>query len=157
MSKVRFTLNDEQIDLTLDPSLRFLDILRNHLKLTGSKEGCGEGECGACSVLLDGKIVNTCCLPLANVNSRRVVTIEGYRKTKRYQVLAKAMLAEGGSQCGICSPGMMIAAESLLNENNKPTESEVRLALTGNLCRCTGYNMIIKAILRAAKKGEGLW
>jgi len=157
MSKIKFKLNDKKIELTLNPSLRFLDVLRNNLKLTGPKEGCGEGECGACAVLLNGEIVNSCLLPLANVDGSEILTIEGYKQTNKYKILSQAMLDEGGSQCGICSPGMMISVQSLLAENNYPTESEVRLALSGNLCRCTGYNMIIKAVLRAAKKGEGLW
>ncbi|MBE0701513.1 MAG: (2Fe-2S)-binding protein [Acholeplasmataceae bacterium] len=157
MSKITFKLNHEDIEVALTPSLRLLDVLRNHFKLTGSKEGCGEGECGACSVLMDGHIVNSCLLPLANVHGHEIVTIEGFAKTKRYEILEKAMSEIGGSQCGICSPGMMIAAESLLNQNPHPSEHEVRLALVGNLCRCTGYNMIIDAILLAAKKGEGLW
>jgi carbon-monoxide dehydrogenase small subunit len=157
MSNIKFKLNGQDVDLNLDPSMRLLDVLRNHFQLTGPKEGCGEGECGACAVLLNGHIVHSCCLPLANVNEKEIVTIEGFSKTKRYQVLADAMLQEGGSQCGICTPGMMIAAESLLNSNAKPSEDEIRIGLSGNLCRCTGYNMIIKAIQTASKKGDGLW
>jgi aerobic carbon-monoxide dehydrogenase small subunit len=157
MSKIKFILNQKEVELDINPSMRLLDVLRNHFGLTGPKEGCGEGECGACAVLLDGHIVHSCCLPLANVSNKEVVTIEGFSKTKRYQVLADAMRKEGGSQCGICTPGMMIAAESLLNQNPKPTETEIRIGLTGNLCRCTGYNMIIKAIQSASKKGDGLW
>lgn len=157
MSNIKFKLNGKDVDVDLDPSMRFLDVLRNNFGLTGPKEGCGEGECGACAVLLDGHIVHSCCLPLANVNGKEIVTIEGFTKTKRYQVLADAMLEEGGSQCGICTPGMMIAAESLLNQNPKPTEDEIRIGLSGNLCRCTGYNMIVKAVKTASKKGDGLW
>jgi carbon-monoxide dehydrogenase small subunit len=157
MSDIKFKLNGKDIILDLDPSMRFLDVLRNHFGLTGPKEGCGEGECGACAVLLDGHIVHSCCLPLANVNGKEITTIEGFAKTKRYQILANAMLEEGGSQCGICTPGMMIAAESLLNQNPKPTEDEIRIGLSGNLCRCTGYNMIVKAVKTASKKGDGLW
>lgn len=154
---IKFKLNNKDIELNLDPSLRFLDVLRDHLNLTGPKEGCGEGECGACAILLDGKIVHSCLLPLANASGKEITTIEGYRETKRYEVLAEAMAEEGGSQCGICTPGMMIAAESLLSQNPKPTEDEIRIGISGNLCRCTGYNMIIKAITRASKKGDGLW
>lgn len=157
MSDIKFKLNGKEVNLDLDPSLRFLDVLRNHFNLTGPKEGCGEGECGACAVLLDGHIVHSCCLPLANVQGKDIVTIEGFTQTKRYQVLADAMLEEGGSQCGICTPGMMIAAESLLNQNPHPTDEEIRIGITGNLCRCTGYNMIVKAIKLASKKGDGLW
>ncbi|MBN2299909.1 MAG: (2Fe-2S)-binding protein [Acholeplasmataceae bacterium] len=154
---IKFILNHKEIELNLDPSMRFLDVLRNHLNLTGPKEGCGEGECGACAILMDGQIVHSCILPLANVNGKEIMTIEGYKETKRYQMLADSMLEEGGSQCGICTPGMMIAAESLLSHNPKPTEEEIRIGISGNLCRCTGYNMIIKAIQTASKKGDGLW
>lgn len=157
MSNIKFKLNGQDVELNLDPSSRFLDVLRNNFGLTGSKEGCGEGECGACAVLLDGHIVHSCCLPLANVNGKEIMTIEGYSKTKRFEVLADAIHEEGGSQCGICTPGMMIAAESLLSQNPKPTEEEIRIGISGNLCRCTGYNMIVKAIMRASIKGDGLW
>ncbi|MFP4177158.1 MAG: (2Fe-2S)-binding protein [Acholeplasmataceae bacterium] len=157
MKKIEFTLNGKAVEFVRDPSSRLLDVLRNDFRLTGVKEGCGEGECGACSVLFDGHVVNSCLIPVANVHHHEITTIEGFAKTKRYEVLKEAMAYEGGSQCGICTPGMMIAAESLLNQNPHPTEKEVRIGLAGNLCRCTGYNMIIKAILRAAKRGEGLW
>ena len=119
MSNIKFKLNGQDVELSLDPSSRFLDVLRNNFGLTGSKEGCGEGECGACAVLLDGHIVHSCCLPLANVNGKEIMTIEGYSKTKRFEALADAIHEEGGSQCGICTPGMMIAAESLLSQNPK--------------------------------------
>lgn len=157
MAKIKFILNKKQIVLDLNPSLRLLDVLRTELQLTGSKEGCGEGECGACAVLLDGHIANSCLIPMANLENREVMTIEGFRETLQFKALEEAMTEEGGSQCGICSPGMMIAAESLLKRNPHPTEDEVRVAISGNLCRCTGYNMIIKAILLASKRGEGLW
>ncbi len=157
MIKIKFKLNGEDKEILADPSLRFLDVLRNQFGLTGPKEGCGEGECGACAVLLDHKIVNSCLLPLANVDGKEIVTIEGYSQTKRYQMLSKEMMEAGGSQCGICTPGMMIAAESLLNQNPSPSDEEIRIGISGNLCRCTGYNMIIKAISNASKKGSGLW
>ncbi|TVP85520.1 MAG: (2Fe-2S)-binding protein [Acholeplasmataceae bacterium] len=157
MAKLDFKLNGKPVTLDIDPSLRLLDVLRNQFQLTGPKEGCGEGECGACSVLLDGHTVNSCCLPIANIHGREIVTIEGYAKTERFKVLEEAMAHEGGSQCGICTPGMMIAAESLLNKNPQPTDADIRIGLSGNLCRCTGYNMIIKAVQRAAKKGAGSW
>jgi len=154
---IKFKLNGKDVELNLDPSSRLLDVLRNHFNLTGPKEGCGEGECGACAVLVDGHIIHSCCFPLANVADKEVTTIEGFSETKRYQALADAMLEEGGSQCGICTPGMMIAAESLLSQNSKPTDEEIRIGISGNLCRCTGYNMIVKAIQKASKKGDGLW
>lgn len=154
---IKFNLNGENVEFESDPSLRLLDVLRNRFGLTGPKEGCGEGECGACAILFDGHIVNSCCMPLANAINHHIVTIEGYSKTKRYQILKEAMAEEGGAQCGICTPGMMIAAESLLNQNPKPTEEEIRIGISGNLCRCTGYNMIIKAIQLASQRGNGLW
>ncbi|TNF07851.1 MAG: (2Fe-2S)-binding protein [Bacillota bacterium] len=155
--KINFILNKKRIELDLNPSLRLLDVLRDELKLKGTKEGCGEGECGACAVLLDGHIANSCLIPLANLNHREVMTIEGFSETLQYQVLEETMTEEGGSQCGICSPGMIIAAQSILSKNPHPTEDEIRQGLSGNLCRCTGYNMIIKAILKASIRGEGLW
>lgn len=157
MNKTNFTLNGQKVTVELDASLRLLDVLRDHFKLTGSKEGCGEGECGACSVLINGRVVNSCCFPLANVNGKNVLTIEGLATTKRYQILKDAFHVEGGSQCGICTPGMIMAAESLLSMNPHPTDEEIRIGLSGNLCRCTGYNMIIKAVKLAAETGAGLW
>ncbi len=157
MIKIEFELNNEKIAVALPGSMRLLDVLREHFHLTGPKEGCGEGECGACSVLLDGKVVNSCCLPLANVQGHKIMTIEGFSKTARYQVIKNAFHDEGGSQCGICTPGMIMATESLLNQNPNPTEEEIRIGLSGNLCRCTGYNMIIKAVQQAMKDGAGLW
>lgn len=157
MNKIRFNLNGQDVAVELNPSLRLLDVLRDHFHLTGTKEGCGEGECGACSVLINGRVVNSCCFPLANAHGKTIMTIEGLASTKRYQVLKDAFHIEGGSQCGICTPGMIMAAESLLSMNPHPTDEEIRIGLSGNLCRCTGYNMIIKAVKVAAKLGEGLW
>jgi carbon-monoxide dehydrogenase small subunit len=157
MNKIRFNLNGQDVAVELNPSLRLLDVLRDHFHLTGTKEGCGEGECGACSVLINGRVVNSCCFPLANANGKKIMTIEGLAATERYRVLKDAFHIEGGSQCGICTPGMIMAAESLLSMNPHPTDEEIRIGLSGNLCRCTGYNMIIKAVKVAAKLGEGLW
>lgn len=157
MEKIEFTLNDETVIVDLEASMRLLDVLRDYFHLTGPKEGCGEGECGACSILLNGRVVNSCCVPLANVKGQKVTTIEGFSKTKRYEILKEAFHDEGGSQCGICTPGMIMAAESLLSVNPHPSEEEIRIGLSGNLCRCTGYNMIVKAIQLAMKRGEGLW
>ncbi|MFA5225289.1 MAG: (2Fe-2S)-binding protein [Bacilli bacterium] len=157
MSKIKFNLNGEDVVIDLVPSMRLLDVLRDHLHLTGPKEGCGEGECGACSVLLNGKVVNSCSVPLANVQGQEVITIEGFAKTARYKILETAFANQGGSQCGICTPGMIMAAESLLRTNPHPTDAEIRVGLSGNLCRCTGYNMIVKAIHWASKEGDGLW
>lgn len=157
MKKIKFILNNQEVEVNLNPGMRLLDVLRDHFHLTGTKEGCGEGECGACSVLIDGLLANSCCIPLANVHQKSVVTIEGFTKTKRYEIIKEAFHFEGGSQCGICTPGMILATESLLSINPNPSEKEIRIGLSGNLCRCTGYNMIIKAVQLAAKLGEGLW
>lgn len=157
MKKIKFNLNNKEVSVELDPSSRLLDVLRNHFGLLGTKEGCGEGSCGACVVLMDGYSVNSCLMPLANVEGHSIITIEEFSKTKRYEVLKNAFAEEGGSQCGFCTPGMIIASESLLSHNPHPTEEEVKVGLSGNLCRCTGYQAIIHAVMLASKKGEGLW
>lgn len=157
MAKIKLRVNGKPVFLDTDYNRRLLDVLREDLELKGPKEGCGEGECGACAVLLDHQVVNSCCVPLANCIGKDIVTIEGYAMTSRYKILKEAFEEEGAVQCGFCTPGMMIAAESLLNKNPNPTDEEIKIGLSGNLCRCTGYNMIIKAIKRAAKAGEGIW
>jgi len=157
MAKIEFRLNGIPVSLDTDASRRLLDVLREDFALTGVKEGCGEGECGACAVLMDHEIVNSCSVPLANVIGKDIVTIEGYAKTTRYKVLKEAFEEEGAVQCGFCTPGMMIASESLLNQNSNPTDEDIKIGLSGNLCRCTGYNMIIKAVKKAVKDGDGLW
>lgn len=157
MNEIRFTLNGEEVITKQDPTKRLLDILREEFGLVGAKEGCGEGECGGCAILLDHKIVNSCITPLGNVHNREVVTIEGFSKTARGRVIKKAFEAFGSVQCGICTPGMVIATESLLSANPKPTEDEIREGLSGNLCRCTGYNMIVSAIMHIVAEEGDLW
>lgn len=157
MAKIKFRLNGVPVSLDTDPSRRLLDVLREDFELTGVKEGCGEGECGACAVLLNHEIVNSCSVPLANCIGKDIVTIEGFAKTSRYSIIKEAFEEEGAVQCGFCTPGMIIASESLLNKNPHPTDQEIKIGLSGNLCRCTGYNMIIKAIKKAAKDGDGVW
>ncbi|MFA7560481.1 MAG: (2Fe-2S)-binding protein [Candidatus Izemoplasmatales bacterium] len=157
MAKIKFILNNQSQEIDTDLNRRLLDVLRNDFNLTGPKEGCGEGECGACAVLLNGKIVNSCSVPLANVVSKEIMTIEGFSQTKRYEIIKEAFAEMGGVQCGFCTPGMIIATESLLRHNPHPTIEEIKIGLSGNLCRCTGYNLIVKAIQQAAKKGDGLW
>lgn len=157
MAKIKFTLNHKCVEVDLDPSTRLIDALRLHFNLTATKEGCGEGSCGACVVLMDGKGVNSCLLPLANVEGHSIITLEEFKKTPQFKILEACFADEGGSQCGFCTPGMIFAAQSLLASNNHPSEEDVREALSGNLCRCTGYQSIVNAILRAAEEGEGLW
>jgi len=157
MTKIKFTLNNKEVEIEKSPTARLLDILREDYNFTGVKEGCGEGECGACAVLINDQIVNSCIVPLGTVEGKNIVTIEGFSETKRHEVLRDAYEEEGAVQCGYCTPGMLIASESLLNNNPHPSDEEIKIGLSGNLCRCTGYNMIIKAVKSASKKGDGLW
>lgn len=150
-------INEADYLFDCDPTERLLDILRNKLHFTGVKEGCGEGECGACAVIIDGRLCNSCMTAMGSVEGAKVITIEGLKNTKRFDVLDKAFADAGAVQCGYCTPGMIMAAEALLETNPNPTEADVRLAISGNICRCTGYNMIIQAVLMAAERGNGLW
>ena len=129
---------------------RLLDILRNELQLTGVKEGCGEGECGSCSVLVDGVLVNSCLVPAIHVQGTEILTIEGVSRDHRLQPIQKAFLECGGAQCGICTPGMVLATAYLLNSNPCPSADQIREGLNGNLCRCTGYMRIFEAVERGA-------
>jgi carbon-monoxide dehydrogenase small subunit len=157
MNEIKFVLNGEPVVVSDDPTKRLLDILRGSFNLVGVKEGCGEGECGGCAVLIDHKITNSCITPLGSVIGKEVMTIEAFSQTSRGKALRKAFEDEGSVQCGICTPGMIIASESLLHANPNPTELEIRDGLSGNLCRCTGYNMIIKAIQAVVEKEGDLW
>ena len=130
---------------------RLLDVLREDLRLTGTKEGCGEGECGACSVILDGEVINSCLVPVCQVEGSATLTVEGLARDGRLDPLQRAFLECGGAQCGICTPGMLIAARALLDENAGPTRDQIAEAIAGNLCRCTGYIRIIDAIEQAAQ------
>jgi carbon-monoxide dehydrogenase small subunit len=131
---------------------RLLDVLRHELGLTGTKEGCGEGECGSCSVLIDGMLVNSCLIPVLQEKEADIVTIEGLAADGRAQALQQAFLECGGAQCGICTPGMILAAFHLLSKNPHPTLAEIREGLSGNLCRCTGYMQIFEAVAQAARR-----
>ena len=152
-----FFLNGAAVQLQTDSLRRLLDVLREDFGLTGAKEGCGEGECGACAVLLDGQLANSCLLPVVAAQGRQVVTIEGFRQTPRFELLSRCFEQSGAVQCGFCTPGMLLAAEALLSHNPVPTEDEIREGLSGNLCRCTGYTAIVTAVAAAAKEGAGLW
>jgi carbon-monoxide dehydrogenase small subunit len=135
---------------------RLLDVLRQQLHLTGTKEGCGEGECGACSVLLDGELVNSCLLPVLQADEASIVTIEGLAPDAvGLHAVQQSFLAHGGAQCGICTPGMVLAAASLLDRCPDPTDADIRMGLSGNLCRCTGYMRIFEAV-RQARQSSGV-
>ena len=157
MAKIKFTLNKKPVEIDVDPSSRLIDVLRINFKLTATKEGCGEGSCGACVVLMDGKGINSCLMPIANVVGHEITTLEEFKKTPQFRVLEMCFADEGGSQCGFCTPGMIFAAQSLLATNAHPSEEDVREALSGNLCRCTGYQSIVNAVIRASEEGDGLW
>jgi carbon-monoxide dehydrogenase small subunit len=151
---VHCRVNGRQETLRDYPMARLLDTLREKLHLTGIKEGCGEGECGACSVELNGKLVNSCLIPIAQVEGAEIRTIEGVATKEQLNIVQQAFISYGGAQCGICTPGMVLAAVNLLEQNNHPTEPEIRAALAGNLCRCTGYMKIFESILRACDRTE---
>jgi len=145
-------VNDQARTIEAYPMERLLDVLREQLSLTGSKEGCGEGECGACSVLIDGQLVNSCLVPVAQVAGCEIKTIEGIALSNdQLHEVQQAFIECGGAQCGICTPGMVIAAVSLLEKNSQPTEADIREGLAGNLCRCTGYMKIFESVVRAVK------
>lgn len=157
LKNVNFILNGDKVCIKTHPLKRLVDVLRDDFDLTGTKEGCGEGECGACSVLVDNQLANSCLIPAAMVEGKSVTTIEGLTKTVRFKVLKNSFEKAGSVQCGYCTPGMIMAAEALLHNNPHPTEDDIRVGLSGNLCRCTGYNMIVEAVLTAVREGEGLW
>jgi len=152
-SEIALTVNGEPKVVRAFPMERLLDVLRQQLGLTGAKEGCGEGECGSCSVLMDETLVNSCLVPILQAEAAVIVTIEGLAAGEQLETLQEAFLECGGSQCGICTPGMILAAFHLLNKNPRPTLQEVKEGLSGNLCRCTGYVQIFEAVARAAERG----
>ena len=149
---IRFVLNGRPATVDAPPAARLLDVLRGPLGLTGTKEGCGEGECGSCTVLLDGAPVNACLVLAGQVEGRAVTTVEGLGESGRLSPLQEAFVREGGVQCGICTPGFLVTAEALLASIPLPGETDIREALSGNLCRCTGYQRIVEAVRAAAKE-----
>ena len=152
---IEFYVNGARLRVDAPPMKRLLDVLREDLRLTGTKEGCGEGECGACSVIVDGEVINSCLVPVCQMVGSQVITVEGLAKDRRLDPLQSAFLECGGAQCGICTPGMLIAARALLNRDARPTREQIKEAIAGNLCRCTGYVKIIDAIEQAARNGLG--
>ena len=148
--KISFQVNSVERELNVPSMKRLLDVLRENLRLTGTKEGCGEGECGACSVILDGEVINSCLVPVCQAQGSIILTVEGLALDVRLDPLQQAFLECGGAQCGICTPGMLIAARALLDQNAHPSRETIKEAIAGNLCRCTGYVKIIDAIEQAA-------
>jgi carbon-monoxide dehydrogenase small subunit len=148
---VRCTVNDKAVTLRAYPMARLLDVLREELKLTGTKEGCGEGECGACSVIIEGELVNSCLVPVAQVEGATIRTVEGVASGEKLHAVQRAMIECGGAQCGICTPGMVLAAVTLIERTPQPTGADIREGLAGNLCRCTGYTKIFEAVVRACE------
>lgn len=146
---VQLTVNGVRKSVSVHPMERLLDVLRRDLGLTGAKEGCGEGECGSCSVLLDGLLVNSCLVPIAQADGSNITTIEGLAADARLHPLQQAFLSCNGAQCGICTPGMILAAVHLLERHPQPTFDQIREGLSGNLCRCTGYSQIFEAVRQA--------
>ena len=148
--KIRITLNGQVTDLEVPSHRLLLDLLRDEIGLTGTKEGCGTGDCGACTVLLNGKPVNSCLIFSGELDGADIVTIEGLKIGPELHPVQSAFIQDGGVQCGYCTPGMLMMAKALLDENPDPTEEEIRFALSGNLCRCTGYAKIVRAVQDAA-------
>lgn len=151
MINIEVNVNGEDYRLEVEDDLRLIDLLRDKLQLTGTKEGCGEGECGACTVILEGKTVNSCLLLATQIHGKRITTIEGLGDENNLHPIQKAFLEKGAVQCGYCIPGMVLSAKALLDKNSKPKREEIREAISGNLCRCTGYEKIIDSIERASE------
>jgi len=150
--KIKFTVNRTKVELDVEPTMSLLQVLREQLFLTGTKEGCGEGECGACTVLLNGDAVDSCLVPVGQVDGQKVETIEGLSENGKLHPIQEAFVREGAVQCGFCTPGMVMSAKALLDKKKKPTADEIKEAISGNVCRCTGYTKIIDAVQKAAIK-----
>ena len=155
--QIEFRVNGNKVVYSGDPLTRLVDVLRDDLKLTGVKEGCGEGECGACSVIKDGRLVTSCIIPVGACLGSDILTIEGIRDTEKGRCIVEAFRDGGAVQCGFCIPGMVMAAYVLLSSNPSPTDEEIRVAISGNICRCTGYDLIVESIRLAAERGGLLW
>lgn len=152
--EMTFIINERTYTVQADPSMRLLDLIREVIGLTGTKEGCAEGECGACTVIMDGKAVTSCLVLAGQAEGRRITTIEGVAENGELSRLQKAFVECGAIQCGFCTPGMILSAKALLDENPHPTAEEIRTALSGNLCRCTGYTKILDAVQKASEDAD---
>ena len=155
--QIEFRVNGNKVIYSGDPLTRLVDVLRDDLKLKGVKEGCGEGECGACSVIKDGRLVTSCIIPVGACLGSDILTIEGIRDTDKGRCIVEAFRDGGAVQCGFCMPGMVMAAYVLLSSDPSPSEEEIRVAISGNICRCTGYDLIVESIRLAAERGGALW
>ena len=151
---ISLTVNGKKYEIAVKTNQTLLEVLRDEMGLTGTKEGCGEGDCGACAVLMDGKAVNSCLVLAVRANGRDIVTVEGLSEGGKLHPLQEAFVEHGAIQCGFCSPGMLISGKALLEKNPHPSEEETRLAISGNLCRCTGYQKIVESIMSAGEKIE---
>lgn len=154
-TKIELIVNGKIYAVEVEPTMTLLDLIRDKLELTGTKEGCGEGDCGACTVIMDGKAVNSCLVLAINAHGSEIVTIEGLGKGKELDPLQDAFIKHGAIQCGFCTPGMILTAKALLESNPNPSDGEIKLAISGNLCRCTGYVQIIEAVKDVAAMKEG--
>jgi aerobic carbon-monoxide dehydrogenase small subunit len=155
-SFIQLTINGQPVEAAVEPNRTLLQFLREDLGLTGTKHGCGLGDCGACTVILDGQPVNSCLVLAIQANGKEVLTIEGLAENGKLHPIQQAFVDKGAIQCGFCTPGMILSAKALLDANPKPTEQEIRMAISGNLCRCTGYQKIVEAIGEAAKIIQGM-
>lgn len=155
MKQIKLTVNGTSYELSVQPWEALVEVIRDNLGLTGTKEGCGLGECGACTVIMDGKTVNSCLVLAVEADGKQITTIEGLADGDKLHPIQEAFVEHGGLQCGFCTPGMIMSAKALLDENPNPTEEEIRRGIAGNLCRCTGYTKIIESIKAAAKNMGG--
>lgn len=153
--KIKFILNGHSHELRVQPWRTLLEVIREDLKLTGTKEGCGEGECGSCTVIMDGKTVNSCLIPALEADNKEITTIEGLAEGDGLHPIQEAFVNHSGMQCGFCTPGMIMSAKALLDNNPNPSEAEIREGIAGNFCRCTGYTKIIESISAAAEAMKG--
>lgn len=149
--KIDFVVNGKPYRMEIDPKKRLLDVLRDDLGFTGVKEGCGEGECGACTVIMDHQAVHSCLVLAPQIRGKEIITVEGLAQKGELDELQESFIRNGAVQCGYCTPGMLMSAKALLGENSHPTEQEMRIAISGNLCRCSGYSQIVKAIKECGK------